>query len=399
MAPPSPASARSGRASGPPRHRPADPFGGSSSPWGPCPRGTARSAPAAARRGTSPRPCGRRTCVLRTFRGPRWSWSRRRSCPSGSRRGSRGTRAGDPRCAPPCGCAWGRRGCRWGPPRRRARRHARGAGPSAGAWRGAPGRRSARPRRARPRRGRRPARACPGTSAWRGTRRAGPWPRRRSAVGVLLFVGLAVLDRPVLLFGDVLVAYADLDLGLGRAVLGVLDELFLGHLEALGLAAAGFVDRVHRRVVGEVLLEVARGAPADVACLGGGGLGLLLGEGVVFVGHGLEPDIHQPGRRARAFTSASSAASPASSGSTSTRSSRRCALAPWVSPTQTAGTPRPRAALASVEEAFSSAGGRPAARRASRAARVGGAAGGGAPAGGGAVSPDPGSAPGGRGGW
>src|SRR4051794_25293748 len=205
--------------------------------------------------------------------------------------------------------------------------------------------------------------------------------RRPSAVAVQLLVGLPVFGGVVLLFARLLLAHADLHLRLGRAVLGVLDELLLGHLEALGLAAAALVDGVHRGIVGEVLLEVARRPAADLARLLAGGLGLLLGERVVFVGHALEPDTHRLQRRARAFTSASSAARPASSGSISTRSSRRWALAPWVSPTHTAGTPRPRAALASVEDAFSSAGGRPAARRAARAASTSGSSAGVVPAG------------------
>src|SRR5256714_5384785 len=106
------------------------------------------------------------------------------------------------------------------------------------------------------------------------------------AVRVLLRVGLAVLGARVLLLGERLVAHVDLDLGLGRAVLAVLDELFLGHLPALGLSAAGFVDGVHGGGVGEVLFEVARRPAADVARLGGRGLGLLVGESVRFVGHG-----------------------------------------------------------------------------------------------------------------
>src|SRR3954452_20500829 len=104
-------------------------------------------------------------------------------------------------------------------------------------------------------------------------------------VRAVLLVALAVLSGVVLLLADLLLAHADLDLGLGGAVLGVLDELLLGHLEALGLSAAGLVDRVHRGVVREVLLEVPRRRAADVASLGGGCLGLLLGEAVVFVGH------------------------------------------------------------------------------------------------------------------
>src|SRR4051812_50121898 len=84
-------------------------------------------------------------------------------------------------------------------------------------------------------------------------------------VRAVLLVALAVLDGVVALLADLLLAHADLDLGLGGAVLGVLDELLLGHLEALGLATAGFVDRVHGGGVGEGLLEGARRGPADVA--------------------------------------------------------------------------------------------------------------------------------------
>src|SRR3954453_20032528 len=110
-------------------------------------------------------------------------------------------------------------------------------------------------------------------------------------VRAVLLVALAVLDGVVALLADLLLPHADLDLGLGGAVLGVLDELLLGHLEALGLAAAGLVDRVHGGVVGGVLLEVARGRPAEVADLARGGLGLLFGERVVLVGH-----LSAPGR-------------------------------------------------------------------------------------------------------
>src|SRR6059036_107710 len=99
-------------------------------------------------------------------------------------------------------------------------------------------------------------------------------------------VGLAV-DGLVGLLGEavVLLAHVDLDLGFGRAVLGVLDELLLGHLPALGVAATCFVDRVEGRVVWEVLLEVAGRSAADPARLRGRRPGLLLGEGVVLVGH------------------------------------------------------------------------------------------------------------------
>src|SRR4051812_20357912 len=111
-------------------------------------------------------------------------------------------------------------------------------------------------------------------------------------VRAVLLVALAVLDGVVALLADLLLPHADLDLGLGGAVLGVLDELLLGHLEALGLATAGFVDRVHGGGVGEGLLEVARRAPADVADLARGGLGLLLGERVVLVGHLSAPGLN-----------------------------------------------------------------------------------------------------------
>src|SRR4051812_503141 len=196
-------------------------------------------------------------------------------------------------------------------------------------------------------------------------------------------VGLAVGLGAVLLLGEVLLTDAHLDLGLGRALLGVLAELLLGHLEALRLAAAGLVDRIHGGVVRHVLLQVARRPAADVARLGGGRLGLFLGEAVVFVGHRSEPDIpsvhpptprgapvggarsteaHLPGSRPnpRASTRCSTTARPAGSGASSTHSSTRWALAPWVRPTQIAGIPRPSAAFASVEEAFSVAGSRPA---------------------------------------
>src|SRR4051812_28139102 len=123
--------------------------------------------------------------------------------------------------------------------------------------------------------------------------------RRPSAVAVQLLVGLPVFGGVVLLFARLLLAHADLDLGLGRPVLGVLDELLLGHLEALGLAAAALVDGIHRGVVGEVLLEVARRAPADVSDLARGRLGLLLGEGVVLVGHLSAPDLMVSARPTR----------------------------------------------------------------------------------------------------
>src|SRR3954452_3768224 len=108
-----------------------------------------------------------------------------------------------------------------------------------------------------------------------------------SAVAVLFLVGLAVGLGGVLLLGEILLADAHLDLRLGGAVLGVLAQLLLGHLEALGLAAARLVDRVHGRVVGHVLLEIARRTAADVARLFAGQIRLFLGQGVVLVGHAL----------------------------------------------------------------------------------------------------------------
>ena len=69
------------------------------------------------------------------------------------------------------------------------------------------------------------------------------------------------------------------------AVRGVLLELALGGFEALGLAAAGFVGRFERRVLGVV--EVA---PADRAGLRRGG-GLLLGDERVVVGRGLRDGV------------------------------------------------------------------------------------------------------------
>ena len=68
---------------------------------------------------------------------------RRRTRPSGSRRRTRGTRAGGPRCARRAGSRRGAPGRRVGAPTRRACRRARAAGPSGGCGRGAPGRRSA----------------------------------------------------------------------------------------------------------------------------------------------------------------------------------------------------------------------------------------------------------------
>src|SRR4051812_37264880 len=143
-------------------------------------------------------------------------------------------------------------------------------------------------------------------------------------VGVGFLVGLAVGLGAVLLLGDVLLADPHLHLGLGRALLGVLDELLLGHLEALRLAAAGLVDRIHGGGVRHVLLEVARRPAADVARLGGGRLGLLLGETVVFVGHRSEPDIPIASRpNPSASTRCSTTARPAGSGASSTHSSTR----------------------------------------------------------------------------
>ena len=76
-------------------------------------------------------------------RDPRSSSCRRRSCPWGSGPRRSGTRADGPRCARPCGCRRGTRGCHLEPPTTRARRRARAAGPSGGGLHGAPGRRSA----------------------------------------------------------------------------------------------------------------------------------------------------------------------------------------------------------------------------------------------------------------
>ena len=69
----------------------------------------------------------------RRCRGPRSSSCPAPYCPSGSRRGSRGTRAGGPRCAPRSGSRRAPPACPSAPPTRRARRRAPGAGPSAGA--------------------------------------------------------------------------------------------------------------------------------------------------------------------------------------------------------------------------------------------------------------------------
>ena len=108
------------------------------------------AALAAARRGRSATTLrGSHLCELVGAACPRSSSCPRRSCPPGSGPRTSGTRAGGPRCARPCGSRRGPRGCRWGPPTTRARRRARGAGPSAAAWRGAPGRRSAAGRPAR----------------------------------------------------------------------------------------------------------------------------------------------------------------------------------------------------------------------------------------------------------
>ena len=99
---------------------------------------------------------------------PRCSWCRRRTRPPGCRPRRWRTRAGGPRCARPGGSAWDRPAGPWAAPTRRARRRARGAGPSAVPGRGAPGSRNAG-RRLRSGRGRCPwVRASWPDRAWPG---------------------------------------------------------------------------------------------------------------------------------------------------------------------------------------------------------------------------------------
>src|SRR5918999_181168 len=90
--------------------------------------------------------------------------------------------------------------------------------------------------------------------------------------------GASAVARGVLLVGLAVLGARQVRFGLGGervvqgiaaavAVLGVLDQVGLGLLEALGLPAAGLVDRAH---LGVEVVFVA-GDPADPACVGGSG--------------------------------------------------------------------------------------------------------------------------------
>ena len=91
------------------------------------------------------------------------------------------------------------------------------------------------------------------TRPWRGRGR-----ERRGSVGFLLLVGLpvALLHRSLLL-GHALGVAEDRGGAVFVTVGGVFDQLLLGLLEALGLAAAGFIDRTPR--FSSSLLEVVDG--------------------------------------------------------------------------------------------------------------------------------------------
>src|SRR4051794_19824673 len=134
--------------------------------------------------------------------------------------------------------------------------------------------------------------SCPASQAcdaWPMATTAPPSPSGRriiasAAVGVVLVELGDALLLGLALDGGLLVGLARGrervagGVGAALAVRGVLDELILGELEALGLPAAGLVDRLHRLVA----VGVVQARAADAARLGG--RGRLLGGDEVVVG-------------------------------------------------------------------------------------------------------------------